>query len=213
VFPTTRQTLLRQAAPLLAESAASDEFSAAYWKPCRRYLEWRFRMSIDAAEDAAQSFFEMLVERNLLERYDSTRGGFRSYLRGCLDQFGLKQNERARAQKRGGAAASVPLDENIPASDEIPDVIFEREWKRQIFELALADLENLSSESGREIRFQIFAAYDLAEEPRPSYRELGARFDVETTTVTNHLAWARRELRRLLELRLKQGDMRALLES
>jgi len=60
-----------------------------------------------------------------------------------------KQNERARAQKRGGASASVPLEENIPTSQEIPDVIFEREWKRQMFELALADLENFSIESGR----------------------------------------------------------------
>jgi hypothetical protein len=39
---------------------------------------------------------------------------------------------------------------------------------------------------------------------RPGYREIAERFDLPLTQVTNHLAWARRELRRLVLARLAE---------
>lgn len=53
----------------------------------------------------------------------------------------------------------------------------------------------------RELRFRVFARHDLErlrEEDRPSYRALAEEFGLPVTQVTNHLAWARRELRRLV---------------
>jgi hypothetical protein len=82
-----------------------------------------------------------------------------------------------------------------------------------MFTLAAEDLRKLCDRTGRGIRYKIFAAYDLAEEPRPGYEQLARAFDVPATTVTNHLAWARRELRRLLEIRLGQGETQKLLGS
>jgi hypothetical protein len=49
---------------------------------------------------------------------------------------------------------------------------------------------------------------------RPGYREITERFDLPLTQVTNHLAWARRELRRMVLGRVAsvtagRGELRA----
>ncbi len=50
----------------------------------------------------------------MLAKLDPMKGSLRSYLRGCVDHFALKQNESARRLKRGGPAPAdgggVPSD-------------------------------------------------------------------------------------------------------
>jgi hypothetical protein len=58
----------------------------------------------------------------------------------------------------------------------------------------------------REVRFRAFERHDLLparEEDRPSYRDLARELELPVSQVTNHLAWARRELRRLVLERLR----------
>lgn len=214
VFPSTRQTLIRQASATSAEGAyALNAVMEMYWKPCYRYVRLRFRVSDDEAEDLVQGFFVALIEQEILARYDSSRAPFRPYLRACLDQFVWKDLERNRSEKRGGRATLVPLDAEtaLPSGGGSPDEIFHREWQREMFALAAEDLRKLCDETGRSIRYEIFAAYDLADEPRPGYEHLAGTHGIPVTTVTNHLAWARRELRRLLQVRLGIGETRKLL--
>ena len=98
----------------------------------------------------------------------------------------------------------TPLDPEaiVEEMDAIPDEIFHREWQREMFELAIEDLRKLCDVAGWNVRYELFAAYDLVDEPRVRYEDLAAARGLTVTTVTNHLAWARRELRRLLEVRL-----------
>ncbi len=49
----------------------------------------------------------------------------------------------------------------------------------------------------------VFEDHDLVEQP-PGYAEVARRYGLPETTVTNYLAWARRELRRLLLARLAE---------
>jgi len=114
----------------------------------------------------------------------------------------LKDQRDATREKRGGGKV-IALDTLDPASEcGTPEEIFYREWQRNVFTLAIEDLRKLCLETGRQARFEIFAAYDLAEPPRPDYSELAKAHSEPVTTVTNHLAWARRELRRLIEQRV-----------
>ena len=173
-----------------------------YWQPCYRYVRLRFQRPHEEAEDLVQGFFTALLEQELLSGYDSARGAFRSYLRACLDHFVLKDHRDTTREKRGGGK-TVALDTQDAAGDGgTPEEIFYREWQRNLFSLAIEDLRQLCEETGRQVRFEIFAAYDLAEEPRPDYAELAAAHSLLVTKVTNHLAWARRELRRLIEQRV-----------
>jgi len=173
-----------------------------YWQPCYRYVRLRFQRLHEEAEDLVQGFFTALLQQQLLARYDETQGSFRSYLRACLDHFVLKTHRDQTRVKRGGGKV-VPLDADHPASENgTPEEIFYREWQRQMFALAIEDLQHLCEDSGRKVRFQIFVQYDLAEAERPDYNRLAQTHSLPITTVTNHLAWARRELRRLLEQRV-----------
>jgi hypothetical protein len=71
-----------------------------------------------------------------------------------------------------------------------------------VFSLALEDLRTRCAVTGKQLQHRIFEQYDLAEDARPSYAELAAEHGIPVTSVTNHLAWARRELRRLVLARL-----------
>jgi len=202
VFPSTRQTLLRDATA--GTPFALNAVAGMYWQPCFRYLIARWRLPRDQAEDLVQGFFAALVEQELLARYDSSRGPFRPWLRACLDGFVRKDNERVAAAKRGGGAVSVPIDSSpdLASPGLTPEQIFHREWQREMFAQAAAELQTQCEADGRPERFQVFAAYDLAEDVRPSYDDLAQAHGLPVTAVTNHLAWARREMRKLLEARV-----------
>ena len=53
-------------------------------------------------------------------------------------------------------------------------------------------------------QFRLFERYDLAETAAPSYAELADEFGISSTTVTNYLAWARREFRRCVLDQLRE---------
>ncbi|MGH9905544.1 MAG: hypothetical protein ACRD8U_08190 [Pyrinomonadaceae bacterium] len=51
----------------------------------------------------------------------------------------------------------------------------------------------------KELHLQLFELYDLEDEgEKISYEELAKRFGVKTTDVTNYLAFARREFRKIV---------------
>jgi hypothetical protein len=61
-------------------------------------------------------------------------------------------------------------------------------------------LRDACAARGRASRFRVFELYDLAEEDddRPTYADLAQRLGLSATDVTNELAAARREFRRLV---------------
>ena len=68
-------------------------------------------------------------------------------------------------------------------------------------------LRQWAERTGKQVHFRLFESYDLegADAPeRPSYSELAAEHGLPVTQVTNDLAAARRELRRLVLERLRE---------
>jgi len=119
-----------------------------------------------------------------------------------VEHFAANEHAAANRLKRGGDVTFEPVENADPAG-ECPEAIFEREWRRQVFALALDDLKLLCESAGKLVQWQIFEAYDLADAARPSYAALAARHAIPETSVTNHLAWARRMLRGFVEARLR----------
>ena len=205
-FPTTRHSLICSAAGsgTLAREAL-DSIVAVYWKPAYKHVRIQWRRSNEEAKDLVQGFFAALIEQQILAGFDPAKARFRTYLKGCLDHFVMKQDERANRLKRGGGATVFcdfdAAEREIAGTPSVEDV-FLREWQRQMFALALDDLRAFCQSGGKTVRYTIFAQYDLADAERPSYTDLSAQHGVPVTSVTNYLAWARRELRRLVLLRL-----------
>ena len=215
-FPTTHRSAVRGAAsedPVTRERAWGA-LVRAYWKPAYKHVRIRWKASREDAEDATQGFFARAMERDFLAAFDPERGRFRTFFRVCLDRFVSNEKKSAGREKRGGGAAPLPLD-FAEAEREIalagaaawasPEEIFDREWRRSLFALAIGEFAAECEAAGKAGHFALFAAYDLAEpDARPTYEDLARERGLPATTVTNHLAYARRELRRILLAKLEE---------
>lgn len=226
-FPETHASLIDAAArgDATLSRDALEAIITAYWKPAYKHLRAKWRRSNEEAKDLTQGFFAAFSEHDTLARFDPARGSFRNYLRTCLDHYVQKQHEFATREKRGGTLGTIDFEqaerELATAPESSPEEVFFREWRRQMFALALDDLRRHAMSSGRELQFRVFEQYDLADGERPRYADLAREHGVAETTVVNHLAWARRELRRRLVQRLAEvtanaaelrSETRALLE-
>ena len=201
-FPSTEVSLVEAAADSILASEALERIAAVYWKPVYHFIRVKFRKSNEDAKDLTQGFFARAIERDFFAGFDAAKASFRTYLRMAVERFAANEHAAAHRLKRGGDLEFEPVGEQ-PAAGESPEQVFEREWRRQLFGLALDDLRAQCEASGKRLEFEIFAAYDLAEGARPSYAELARRHGIAETSVTNHLAWARRILRQLVNERLR----------
>ena len=224
-FPVTRWSVIAAArSENPGERAhALETLLAAYWKPVFKYIRLRWNRSFEDAQDLTQGFFAGLLERDLLAKYDPGKSRMRTFLRLCVDGFVMNEEKAARRQKRGGAALHVALDFQAAeselgagavdpaklASPESLEVFFEKEWVRSLFGLAVEDLRRLCEAQGKQRAYLLFEKYDLeAEGSNSSYAQLAQEFGLAVTDVTNALAWARREFRRIALERLREmcGD-------
>jgi RNA polymerase sigma factor (sigma-70 family) len=200
-FPSTQPSLLKGSDGTLTNEAL-DRVIAIYWKPVYRFIRLKFGKDNEDAKDLTQGFFATAIERDLFVRFEPNRASFRTYLRMAVERFAANQHAACKRQKRGGDVVFEAVEEQVSTIPS-PEQAFEEEWRRQLFELAIDDLRTLCDQEGKCLHFRIFEAYDLTEGKRPSYAELAARCDIAETTVTNHLAWARRTLRVLVTERMR----------
>jgi RNA polymerase sigma factor (sigma-70 family) len=202
-FPDTRHSaLLDMGGEKPARTLAYEAIIGAYWKPVYRYIRLRWHKSNEDAKDLTQAFFAFAVEKNLFQEFEKEKARFRTYLRTCLDRFLVNQQRFSSRQKRSGE--SVPLDDSLAdglsSSGASPEELFQREFARNMFAEAVEQLRTAL----RPVPFAVFERYDLAEPPdRLSYQQIASALDIPVTSVTNHLALARRELRRILLERLR----------
>lgn len=218
-FPLTRISVLEAARSSnpAERSQALDLLFAAYWKPIYKYIRLKYSQAPEDAQDLTQGFFTELMERPLLARFDPARSRLRTYLRMCVDSFALNELKSASRKKRGGDVVHLSLDFGAaegefakqavaPAAIPSPDSLeqfFEKEWIRSLFSLAVEDLRALSAEQKKDKGFAIFEAYDLDGDEAVSYKQLAEQQGLSVSDVTNSLAWARREFRRLALERLR----------
>ena len=219
-FPPTRRSVIEAVHSIDAEERerALEALCAAYWKPVYKYIRLRWNRPSEEAQDLTQGFFVEVLERELIEKFDPKKSRLRTYLRVCVDSFVSNEQKARQRQKRGGAIPHVALDfaaaeEELggtvmdPAAIPSPESLeefFEKEWVRSLFGLAVEDLRQFCVARERERTFKLFEAYDLESDEKVSYEQLGKEFSISVTDVTNALAWARREFRRIALERLRE---------
>jgi RNA polymerase sigma factor (sigma-70 family) len=200
-FPSTRVSLIEAAGSALSD-AAMDQVIAIYWKPVYRFIRLKFQKSNEDAKDLTQGFFAAILQRDFFPRFDPAKASFRTYLRMAVERYAANQHASENRQKRGGGLEFEPVEDHEIAT-ESPEIGFEREWRRQLFSLALDDLRTHCQKTGKDVQFHIFEDYDLSERDRISYSDLAARYGIPESSVTNYLAWARRTLRSFVTDRLR----------
>jgi RNA polymerase sigma factor (sigma-70 family) len=216
-FPATRGSVVRAAgsADAAVRRQAQEALIAAYWKPVYKYVRFKWGAANEDAKDLTQAFFARAMERDFFDRFDPTKARFRTFLRVCVDGF-VANERRAAGRLKRGPAELLPLDfegaegefcRHPPAAGSDPDDFFRREWLRELFALAVEDLRHECAASDRNTHFALFERYDLDGPDAAeglTYARLGEEFGLPATQVTNYLALARREFRRLLLDRLRE---------
>ncbi len=202
-FPSTQCSLLEAARSGAAlPNEALEQVTALYWKPVYRFIRVKFRQTNEDAKDLTQGFFATALQRGFFARFDPAKASFRTYIRMAVEAFVSNQHAAAQRHKRGGGLTFEPLDAQ-PVAAASPEEVFEREWQHQLFALGLDDLRAHCQSTGKQLQFEIFAAYDLSTGDRPSYANLASRYAIPETSVTNYLAWSRRMLRQFVNERLR----------
>ena len=219
-FPPTRRSVIEAVRSIDAEERerALEALCAAYWKPVYKYVRLRWNRQAHEAQDLTQGFFLEVLERELLDKFDPKKSRLRTYLRVCVDSFVSNDHKAGKRIKRGGNVPHVALDfaaaeEELggvaldPASIPSPESLeefFEKEWIRSLFSVAVEELHQLCVSRDRERTFHVFEAYDLEGNENVSYQQLSNDYGIPVTDVTNALAWARREFRRIALERLRE---------
>jgi DNA-directed RNA polymerase specialized sigma24 family protein len=209
-FPVTRHSAIIAAASSDAQvrQRALETIVSSYWKPAYKYLRIKWQATNEDAKDLTQGFFTTAIEKDYFAGYDAAKASFQTFFRTCLDRFVANQRKAEQRLKRGAGAdhlsldfvgAEVELANNLPAPGLNPEEFFHREWVRSVFELAIQELQQRYDDSGRAVQFKLFDLYDLQDGmAKVSYASLAAQFELKTTDVTNYLAAARRDFRKIL---------------
>ena len=209
-FPSTHWSLIegtRSAHPEERQRAL-DTLIRAYWKPVYKYIRLHWKKENEPAKDLTQDFFVRMLDRGLLDRFDPSRARLRTYLRVCVDGLVMNEDKAAQRVKRGGDTHLVTLDfesaegelvDLTIAVEDDPEKLFAREFARSVFGIALERLRRECDEKGKSLHFQLLELYDIEEGGKElTYEEIAPRFAIKPTDVTNYLAYARREFRRVV---------------
>jgi RNA polymerase sigma factor (sigma-70 family) len=174
-FPTTRWTLVVAAGDPQCKEARSALVSLCenYWYPLYAYLRRR-GYSADQAQDLTQEFFMRVLEGRYLERADPGKGRFRSFMMTSLKFFVADEEDRHRAQKRGGGmVVSLELSsgeeryQREPAHDETPERIFERRWALSLIDRVVERLREEFVHHGRPEHFERLKVFLLGQSDAP----------------------------------------------
>jgi len=209
-FPVTRGSVLAsiRSADVDERERALGALISAYWKPVYKYVRLHWNKENEEAKDITQDFFTRLIAKALLDRFDPSKARLRTYLRVCVDGLVMNSDKAAQRQKRGGEFEHLSLDFEsaegelmelpIPATRG-PEEFFAQEFARSLFTLALDRLHEECEQKGKTLHFKLLELYDIEEGGKElTYEEVGRKFGIKATDVTNHLSWARKEFRRIV---------------
>lgn len=217
-FPLTRNSAIVALKQGDAEmrKVALNQIISLYWAPVYRYLRLRWNKDSETAADLTQGFFLSVLEKEFLSTFDSTKARFRTFLRLCLDRYVAKQIESATRLKRGGDFQHLSLDFDTierdlayrtAANPQTPEELFDQEWIRNLFSSAVEKLKEEYQHDGKSTHYAIFERYDLQSldsDEKTSYHELADTYSLTVETVTNYLAAARRDFRKIVLALLRE---------
>ena len=216
-FPQTPSSAVLGAGSddVVARARAFQVLVRAYWKPVYKTIRLRFRKSNEEAKDLTQGFFTRAFEKEVFGSYDPARARFRTFMRTCLDNYVANEEQARRRLKRGGGMTLLSLDFDAAERElhadsalakQPDDGCFDREWAKALLELGVEELRGQLNGRGKELHFELFSRYDLVDDPedRPTYANLADEMAIKVTDVTNYLALARREFRRIVLEHLRE---------
>ena len=189
-----------------------------YWKPVYCYLR-RKGYDNEQAKDLTQGFFhEVVLNRNLVQRADKSKGRFRTFLLHALDQYIINEKRNQTTRKRLPKGKLVSFDIISPpdlpeaVSKSSPEDSYNYAWTAAMLDKILSEVERSCIEDDMEIHWRIFqdriVQPILTDAEPPSFVETCEKYGIEDqkkasnmiTTVKRRLQKALREYLRTIAM-------------
>ena len=162
-FPTTRWTIVRQAAKNDGEEAraALESLCRDYRGPLLAFVRTIGQKECDA-EDTLQEFLMNFVNKDGFAMAEAPKGRLRSFLCRSLRNFAVDEWRKKQAATRGGGAPVVSYDQvsgtiggkagdsgTGPVTD-LSIAAYDRQWARTTMNMALEKLKSSYSKRGKD---------------------------------------------------------------
>jgi len=212
-FVTTHWSVVLSArneeSPRCAE--ALETLCRTYWYPLYAYVR-RLGHSPTDAQDLTQEFFARLLQKHYLQSVAQEKGKFRTFLLVALQRFLANEWDRRHAQKRGGFAPVVSIDQELAesrfASDlshaAQPDMLFERHWAMTLLERTMARLREEYVATGRAKLFEQLQGCLAKDETASPYVDIAARLNLTEAAVKMAVQRVRARYREILRAQIAE---------
>jgi len=184
---------------------AIEHIVAVHWKPLYKYSRFRHNSSPDDTQLLLKEFFEELARHGFFKKYSIQSGPLRTFLRAELDRFHGHWKGLAAGQSRFPieySAAEEEFKSEVRFSGLAADEYYEREWVRNLFTLAVAELQNVLTAEGKDDHFLLFFQNDLQDRPaqdRQFLDEVANKMGIPINDAMNALAAARQRFHQIMK--------------
>ncbi len=212
-FATTHWSVVLSAQdPMGTRSREALEFlCGTYWYPLYSYAR-RAGHSPPDAEDLTQGFFARLLEKDYLKAAARDKGRFRTFLLVALKRYLANEWDRQHAQKRGGFAPVVAIDQELAETrfaSELghnlsPDLLYDRQWAMTLIERSMSQLQKEYAESGRAELFEYLHHCIAKDELALAHAEIAGRLKLTEPAVKMAVHRLRGRYREILRNEIAQ---------
>ena len=206
-FGSTRWSVVLEAAHHSSPDSrrALETLCLTYWYPLYAYVRRR-GYDLHEAQDLTQEFFARLVEKDVVDAADPSRGRFRSFLLTSLSNFLANEWDKQHAQKRGGDHLVIPLDfgagdsrySNEPASGLTPERLFDREWAISLLDHVMAQLRQEFIDTGKKPQFDCLKEFIAGRNPNTSFADAAQTLGISESAAMTAASRLRKRYRALL---------------
>ena len=188
---------------LPASESALAELCQAYWPPVYLFVR-RQTPDIHEAQDLTQAFFTQLLEKNVLQVAQPSRGRFRSFLLTSIRNFLHNERDKQKTHKRGGGKVLAfdfqQHDSTLscePAHSMTPERLYERQWVLTLLEQVMVRLRAEYTKAGKEIIFERLKG-SLSGGGETSFAEIAAQIGISENAAKVAAHRLRKRYRELL---------------
>jgi RNA polymerase sigma-70 factor (ECF subfamily) len=186
--PTRWSLVLRARGEGSAARRALGELCQAYWFPLYSWCR-RGGLSPQDAEDMVQGFFLSVLEKQLFDLADASRGKLRTFLLTALKRHVRDEREKHHAIKRGGGKVvsfdALEAEQWYAVSHidgETPEHEFDRRWALTVLENTVQRLQRESAGKGRGDSFAAMRPFLTAEGDADAYQAAAAPLGMSANT-------------------------------
>jgi DNA-directed RNA polymerase specialized sigma24 family protein len=215
-FDTTEwtQIFLLQTSDAKRQNLIVDSLIRKYWNPVYFYLCQK-KYDSEQAKDLTQGFFhDVVLNRDLLKRADSSKGRFRTFLLTALNCYLTdayrKENAKCRRPNLPAKQLQVETLAQLPEPISLsPDQLFHYLWAVDLIDAVIQQTRKYCDLSGKTIHWKLFESHILNpiqnQTPAPSVKSLCVQYHIESEDkASNMIITVKRCFRRILEDHLKQ---------